>query len=205
MHEAEILRLLRFRTVRGSFDAALRSTVLPGLRARPEVLAVRAGRQGPEETGLRVLASVWASRAAMEAALGEMPEGAESGAENEIVEATVEVLPILTHRLEMRPLGAGILRLAQGRASKVGLAALTELALRDLADSQASDAGPADLVVAGAEDGAFVSLSTWPDWASIEVATGATVSEPLRNKRAADLDIFHVDHLELVGHRPESA
>ena len=40
-------------------------------------------------------------------------------------------------------------------------------------------------------------ISTWPDWAAIEEASGASVEDPLRVKRDR-LREFHVDHYELV-------
>jgi hypothetical protein len=56
--------------------------------------------------------------------------------------------------------------------------------------------------LAGLGERGFVMISAWPDWASIEAATGASIADPLRTKRVAGLEDFHADHYELLQDEP---
>ena len=91
--------------------------------------------------------------------------------------------------------------MSRGRLRVPDVATYAELVSRDLAPYGLGQDGPADLVVAG-QGSSFTMISTWPDWAAIESATGATIAEPLITKRLAGLDSFEVVHYELLTELP---
>jgi hypothetical protein len=64
MRAGGTLRLFHCRPAAPAFDEALRSTIVPALLSRTEVTHVWVARQGPDEAGLRVVASLWDSDAA---------------------------------------------------------------------------------------------------------------------------------------------
>jgi hypothetical protein len=142
------------------------------------------------------------------------PEGDEAGdptrvsAVDDVLEAyegtdshEAEDLPALALDLAPTPLESGILRVSRGRLRVPDVATYAELVSRDLAPYGLGHDGPADLVVAG-QGSSFTMISTWPDWAAIESATGATIAEPLITKRLAGLDSFEVVHYELLTELP---
>jgi heme-degrading monooxygenase HmoA len=68
---AEVIRLFRFRPVRTAFDSILRDDMIPALLEMDGIVDVYVGRQGPDELGPRVIATIWTSREAMAAGVGE--------------------------------------------------------------------------------------------------------------------------------------
>ena len=64
-----VIRLFSFVAARRGFDAVLRGEMIPELRAMPDLLNSYVGRQ--ESDGPRIVATVWDSRAAMVAAVGD--------------------------------------------------------------------------------------------------------------------------------------
>ncbi len=116
MSEPAIVRLFHFQTVRPAFDATLRDSVLPDLRALPGVMRVWAGRQGPDEVGTRLIVSVWSSRVAMKAALGDDPEDTRFHPEHldDTVDRRLEVLSLVVMEANPAPLATGILRVTRG-------------------------------------------------------------------------------------------
>lgn len=197
---AVIVHLSRFRTTRPAFDAALRASSLPELRRHPGILAAFAGRQGPEEIGPRLLATLWSSEDAMQAALG--TEAGDVGDLADSRDRRVEIVSATLVHLAPVPLSTGIVRLARGRLGDTDVATYAELVVKELLDMHASGRGPKDLVMATPGAAAFVMLSTWSDWSALEAATGASLSEPLRTKRLATLEDFEADHYELLTDLP---
>ena len=65
-----ILRLTRFDAAGAGFDTALRDRLAPVIGDVPGLHAVIGGRMGPGQDGPRLVATVWTSREAMEAAIG---------------------------------------------------------------------------------------------------------------------------------------
>jgi hypothetical protein len=208
----DVVRITRFRTQRPAFDSVLRAKILPSRRAMTGVNAVFAGRQGPTEVGARILVTLCS-----EASPAARPEASHAGGAGpvpapddgtEAYEGTdgheVEVLPVLALDLAPTPLTTGILRISRGRLGATDVATYAELVRRDLARHDIGRAGPRDFVVAGSGQGpSFTMISTWPDWAAIEEATGATIAEPLITKRLTGLDAFEVIHYELLTELPE--
>jgi hypothetical protein len=199
VHEAVVVRLSRFRASRPGFDAVLRATVLPALRAQGGLSAVFAGRQGPDETGARALVTLWASTSSLHEGPREDVVAPDAPAA-EMTDQRVETLPALLVALAATPLTTGILRIARGRLVDTDLASFAELVRRESAGLQAAATGH-DFVMAASGESSFVMISTWADWAAIEAATGASLSEPIHTKRLAALEDFVVEHYELVTER----
>ena len=57
MAQPGTLRLSTFRPARVGFDGLLRDTLVPELLAFPQLVDLHVGRQGPDETGARLVAS----------------------------------------------------------------------------------------------------------------------------------------------------
>ena len=198
MHEAAVLRLSSFRTLRPAFDAVLRTTILPGMRSQSGLLALFAGRKGPDEVGARVVASLWSSVEALDAAHDAAVADGPGSPLAETADPIVEILPVLMWRSADEPLAAGILRVARGRLKETDLPSFAEVVTRESSRLEAGGRAPSDLIMAASARDSFVMLTTWVDWSAIEEATGASISEPLRTKRLAALEIFEADHFELL-------
>ncbi len=199
MSEAAVVRLFHFQPVRSAFDTVLRDVLLPDLRAMPGATRAWAGRQGPSEVGTRLIVSVWTSRTAMRAALGDDAEDARSHpAQLEaITDRRLEVHPLVWMGSAEAPLTTGILRVTRGTLSSGDVATYEELLLHDVAAWRKEGKGPRAVILASRGPREILMISTWPDWAAIEEASGASVEDPLRVKRDR-LREFHVDHYELV-------
>jgi hypothetical protein len=199
LSEPAIVRLFRFQPVRPAIDADLRDSVLPDLRSLPGLMRVWAGRQGPGELGARLIVSVWASREAMKATLGDDPEDARFHPEylDDTSDRRLDVLSLVLMEASPTPLVTGILRVTRGSLIDGDTVAYARLVGHELPSHHDDGAGPRAVVLASGDGTEFVMVSTWPDWAAIESATGASVDDPLRVKRSR-LSGFQVDHYELV-------
>ncbi len=69
--EPGVIRLFKFRPVRIAFDRILREEMIPALVELPGLQDIYVGRQGPDELGPRLVATIWESRKAMASAVGE--------------------------------------------------------------------------------------------------------------------------------------
>jgi quinol monooxygenase YgiN len=197
-----VVRVFHFQPRRPAFDAILRDSVLPDLRAMAGCLRVWAGRQGPGELGIRSIVSVWSSRAAMSAAVGDDPDDTRfhPGHLKEISDGRLEVFSLVLMESSSVALATGILRVTRGTLADDDLAGYARLVVNDLGSRREDGAGPAAIVVASGAEREVVMVSTWPDWAAIECATGASVEEPLRAKRDR-LSGFQAAHYELLDDR----
>jgi hypothetical protein len=193
------LRVFHCRPARAAFDQVLREVLLPDLWREPGVQLVLAGRRGTDDTGERVVASVWTSLSSMRDAMGDDVERSRFHPEHlgETTDRRVEVLPVL-RAVGKSDASSGILRIARGRLRSTELqdyaADLHEGVLRDREQGH----GPEALILARLGPRAFLTLSTWPDWARIARATGATVHDPVHTQREHELAAFEAEHFELV-------
>ena len=200
MREGRILRLFLARPVRLAFDTVVREVMIPDLRAQPGVIAVWAGRQGPDERGDRALVSLWTSQAAMIAAMGEDLERSRFHPEYlaETVDRRLAVLPVLVEVGTQRPVRATILRIARGRVPSIGL----DVYARDVEAGASRDLehgrGPETLILGADGADRFVTVSTWTDWDALAAATGASVEQPVRTREQHAIEGFTAVHLELV-------
>lgn len=198
--EPGVLRLFRFRPVRVAFDLILRETMMPALLQFPGLDDLYVGRQGPDELGPRLLATVWDSRDAMAAAVGEsfespifMPEHLDETRDREL-----DFLPLAFGYRFGRPERPGLLRLVQGEVYLGGLERYIELARAGtLADAE-SGRGPLALYLAPRPPKGFVTLSIWTDWATLQEATGGDVDRPIATRHARMLSAWQADHYEAI-------
>jgi len=172
--------------------------MLPDLRRMPGLLDVHVGRHGLDALGDRIVASVWESHDSMVAGLGASlaepvfhPERV-----SDTTDQTLEV-----HRLafEFRfELAAPptILRLFRGVVRSGELEPYVEEALAGtLADTEAGR-GPNAIYLAPVLPDRFITMSLWPDWTAIEIATGGDVHRPIVTKdprRIVEMDVVHYE------------
>ncbi len=201
MVEGSVLRLFTFRAVRPAFDEILRHQLVPDLGAQVGIVDCYSGRQGPDEIGPRVVASVWTDPQAMIAAVG--PSLGQGLFHPELLDETTDrVLEVLPVRLASRVENAGtaptILRTLRGRVRQDGL----DEYLADVQDGVDADTlagiGPVSLYVAETGEDSFITLSAWRDWADIEHATGGDVHQPRATRHREHLLDWDVTHYEIV-------
>jgi hypothetical protein len=198
--ERSVLRLFKFRPVRTAFDPLLRETIVPALLAYPGLRDLYVGRQGPGELGPRQVATVWDSRDAMAAAVGEsfehptfMPEHLHETQDREL-----DVLPLAFGYRFIRPERPGLLRIVEGEVYLGGLERYIELARAGtLADAE-NGRGPLALYLAPRPPKGFVTLSTWSDWATLQEATGGDVDRPIATRHSRMLSAWQADHYEAI-------
>ncbi len=133
MSECRVLRLVRFRPVHKGFDATLRDHLIPDLVAFPDLVDVYVGRQGPDEMGERLVASVWGSRSAMTTAVGQTLDPSTFHPERlaETIDQALDVHELdLALRFDAAPAPikseTGILRLVRGQVRPGEIAAYRE-------------------------------------------------------------------------------
>jgi hypothetical protein len=192
MSGTPVLRIHRFRPLAVGIDVVLRNR-LAELRALPGLLDVAVGRQGPDELGPRVLASVWESEAAMPPPLGR--------ALGDVADAAIEVAPIRVLFRADAGVAPRIIRVFRGRVRPGELARYVEEVRVGTAADDAAGHGPLALYLAesdAAPDG-FVTLSTWTSWPAVEAATGGDVNRPVATRhpeRIASADVTHYEGIE---------
>ena len=193
-----VLRIFAFRAVRPGFDEVLRTQLIPDLGQQPGIAEVYSGRQGPDEAGPRVVASIWDQRTDMLDAVGAdlglfHPELLE-----ETAQRTLEVLTLVI--AERYDVGGSptILRLLRGRVREDELEVYIE-DVRSGADLDArSDHGPVALYLATDGVDAFVTMSAWRSWHDIELATGGDIHRPRATRHPERLVAWDVEHFELI-------
>lgn len=205
MTDHEVLRLFRFRPVHKGFDAVLRDELVPDLVAFPDLVDAYVGRQGPDEMGERLVASVWESRSAMTAAIGESFDPPTFHAEH--LDATTDrVLEIhelhLALRFEGAPAGlqpaTGILRVVRGQVRPGELAMYRDaVRLGTIADAEAGH-GPLALYLAVEPPHRFVTMSAWSSWSALEAATGGDVRRPVATRHQERLLAWEAVHYEVL-------
>lgn len=202
MVEGSILRLFTFRAVRPAFDEILRHQLVPDLSAQAGILDCYSGRQGPDEIGPRVVASIWVSEAAMLEALG--AELGQGPFHPELLEETtdrlLEVFPIC---LTARDEGASdpaptILRTLRGRVGQGGLAEYVADVQEGVDADERAGIGPVALYVATTATDGFITMSAWREWADVEHATGGDIHQPRSTRHREQLIDWDVAHYEIV-------
>ena len=175
------------------------------LVAFPDLVDVYVGRQGPDEMGERLVASVWKSRPAMAAAVGEGFEPAMFHPEH-LDETTDRVLEMEDLAVAMRfddppsmpEPTAGVLRVARGHIQPGELDAYREdVRLGTLADAEAGH-GPLALYLAVEPPDRFLTFSVWSSWSLLEAATGGDVRRPLATRHAERIKEWGATHYEIL-------
>ncbi len=195
-----VLRLFRFRPVHPAFDRTLREVMLPDMVALPGIRAAHVGRQGPDETGERIVASIWESRAAMVAAVGDSFDIPTFHPE-QFDETTDKRLDVVGLALVVEPRPAideRVVRVVFGRAQPGRLDEYVELVGRGTRADVASGTGPRALYLGVADADRFVTLSVWGHWSAIARATGGSVLAPSATRHDELLLEWTVVHYEAV-------
>ena len=202
MVEGSILRLFTFRAVRPAFDEILRHQLVPDLSAQAGILDCYSGRQGPDEIGPRVVASVWVSEAAMLEALG---PGSARGrsirtcsrrpptASWKCSRSASRPATTARHTRRRRSFGrcaAGWVRAASPSTSRTSRKASTP--------TSGPGIGPVALYVAQTAADGFITMSAWRDWSDVEHATGGDIHQPRSTRHREHLLDWDVAHYEIV-------
>src|SRR4051812_44780949 len=159
------------------FDAQIRDVLIPDVALLPGNLAAYAGRIGPDDDGSRLIATVWESRDAMAAAVGEdfeqpifHPELLHGSADREL-----DVLPVACVLAPERYADAGILRLVTGHIRPGGQDAYVAAVGSGAMADRAAGTGPVALYLGVQAPDRFATLSLWDSWSHLETATGADI------------------------------
>lgn len=204
MDDRAVLRVLRFRPLANEFDAILRDEILPVVSRAPGLIDLYAGRQGPDQLGPRVVVSCWSSLATMAAGVGRSLDdpAMPTGFRERIADPELTVLPVavtMRHPLERAP---AVLRITRGRAKPGQLDRYIAEARHGVLEDVAAGHGPLALHLAADPPLGFVTCSIWPDWASIELATGGQRDRPISTRHRERLEDWAVEHYEVLATAP---
>ncbi len=195
-----VIRLFRFRSAVPGFDAQIRDVLVPDVVRLPGNLAAYAGRIGPDDDGTRLIATVWASREAMVAAVGESfdapvfhPELLSGSADRQL-----DILPIACSLEPDRYADVGILRLVTGHTRPGGQGAYVEAVHDGAAADRAAGVGPVALYLGIEPPDRFATLSLWDSWSHLEQATGADTRTVGRTRHEELLDRWGAEHFEAI-------
>ena len=202
MPEPSVLRLFYFRPVASAFDSILRDVMIPDLRKLPGLVDIFLGRRGPDELGPRLNASVWTSREAMVAGVGEDFDPPVFHPEY-IDETTERVLEILPLAISMPFDGVGaprILRTLRGQVRPGERDAYIEAARHGTIADIDAGGGPLALHLAiGPGDDDFLTVSVWESWSALETATGGDVKRPVATRHPERIERWDAAHYEVIG------
>jgi hypothetical protein len=202
MPEPTLMRLFGFRPVGSGaeLDAALRDQVVPDLLEAPGITDVYVARGATEGAGERVIASIWESRDAMTAELGEasvigrfQPERVE-----DLMSSRLDVLPLAIGMTYQRPNPPTILRVYRGRVQPGELDNYVEEArLGALADAEVN-LGLVALYLGTGRPTRFITVSAWTGWEAIENATGGDIRTPVRTRNSTRIAVGTAAHYEIL-------
>jgi len=187
-----------------SFDAVLRTEVLPGLLGRSDVGDAWQGRRGTGD-GSHILVSTWREPwvgrpdEAPDLVLLDSPSLAVLGGVDVI---SVEQLDIAVHAGFDRPEPARVLRVFHGTARPGELADYVEEARAGMTEDSRINDGLVSFVLAHDGVDRFITASTWTTWSAIESATGGNTRQPAATRNSRRLSAFRIVHLELLPESP---
>jgi len=197
---ASVLRVFRYRPVRGAFDGILRDVMLPDLARLRGLEAVFVGRQGPDELGERVTASIWSSEQEMIDGVGVSFDQPVFHPELvvETSDKRLDVGPVVCSVESASDEAAHVVRLLFGRTKPGRFADYLDAAATGAREDLDRGHGPLELHVAALGDDRFVTLSTWGEWSTIADATAGSVARPSATRHAELLADWRVAHYEAV-------
>lgn len=175
----------------------MRRRLARALRGEPGLTDIIAGRHGPDELGTRIAVSVWAGEAGI-------PD--RTAALDELV-ASLDVTDIRSERLavhvefrDARDRSARLLRVFRGEVRAGELDRYVEEAEAGTRADAAAGRGPIALFLATdpAVPNRFVTVSTWPDWTTVEAATGGDVRRPIATRHPERLVAADATHFEVI-------
>jgi hypothetical protein len=177
-------------------DARIRDRLGPAASATPGLLAFYPGRRGTERDAARVLATIWESEAAMDAADA---QGGLSQVAAELVPGTEEVLPLVVTEVGEDPgEPPAILRVFRGEVRDGHWESYIEAARNGTRGDIAAGTGPSALFLGEAGRDRFVTVSAWASWRDLEVATGGNIHQPIATRHVDHLIAGSVTHYEIL-------
>lgn len=199
MEGPPVIRLFRCRPLRGAFDRILRDVLAPAIEARPGALAVFVGRQGPDELGERLIASIWTSAELMAESMGTDADDALIHPEflPDTTDRRLAVLPVSLqiHSAQAEPT---LIRLARGSVRAGRLAQYGEQVRIGVEADIKAGHGPISLYFATMPGAGFSTLSLWRSWDDVAVSTGAGMEAPIATRYTDDLTGFAAEFFEVV-------
>ncbi len=202
MAVAPVVRMFGFRPTRPAFDNVIRDWIVPAICGQPGVVDAYAGRHGPDELGPRLVVSIWESRAAMDAAFDGVagPGGLPPEALDGMTEGSVEVLePEIAYHADGTLDAPRIIRIFRGCVQPGQRARYVEETRAGVAADVAAGHGPMAFYLArGTSAEAFVAVSVWSTWTTIELATGGDVRQPMATRRPELIEAFDATHFEAI-------
>ena len=198
--DRETIRLFQFLPIRGAFDTILRDVMIPDLWGLPGVLEVYVGRHGPDEIGPRLVASIWETNQAMAEGLGTSFEDPKFHPEylDETTDRVLDVLPLTFSYRSDAAAQPTIMRLVSGRVRPDELESYVAEAWAGTEDDAAAGRGPDALYLAAQPPDLFRTLSVWPDWQTLQDATGGDIDRPIATRHARRLVAWSARHYEVV-------
>jgi len=181
-------------------DVALRDDVVPYLDSTRGLVDVHAGRHVSSEAGDRILVTTWTTHSAMAAALGTSGDVELLLADHadDVLDARIEALELAFGVRLDRHEPARVLRVVRGTVRDGDLEAyVEEHHERVLRDVRMFD-GMLAVHVGVERPVSFVTVSVWADWASIELATGATVQHPAGGREASGMLTAEATYYEIL-------
>ena len=195
-----LLRLTRFDAAGAGFDAALRDRLAPAIGQAPGLHAVIGGRMGPGQDGPRLVATVWTSREAMEAAMaaGSTIADADPDLLPGSASGPAEVLPIALQLDAAVDARIAIIRVVRGVTRPGQLDGYLDDARAGVLADRSTGGGPLAFYLATDPPDRFVTLSLWGGWSHVEAATGADHEHVERTRHADRLASWTAEHFEVV-------
>ena len=201
MDAEPVMQVSRFHPIDmwHDLDRHLRDLVPTALAVQPGLIEAWAGRSGPDTGDERVVVSVWASASAQQQAptLTTLFDRMTSTA-GAIVGERTDVLTIAIEARFERSRPMTLLRVYQGQTRPGELASYLEEARAGVIKDGQQPRGPGALICGSRGDLGFVTASLWPDWESIQLATGGDIRNPLATRNTARLAAGRPNHFELI-------
>ena len=194
------LHIVRFRPRRAEADDLTRRRLLPTLSASQGAQDVIAGRRGHDELDERILVSVWSPNGPPESGVVD-PRLDDLIAELDVTDVRSEYLALRVRRHNPTPSPQRLLRVFRGKVRHGELDRYVAEVEDGVAADIAAGTGPVNLFLGApeADADAFVTVSTWPDWSTIEAATGGDVRQPVATRHPERLVEADVAHFEVIG------
>ncbi len=202
MADETILRLVGFRPLGSGaeLDAALRNEVLPDFLAISGILDAYVARSGADDDGERVIASIWESREAMAAELGESsvlgrfhPERLE-----ELTSSRLDILAVAVAVRYEREVAPSILRVFRGEVRDDELDLYVEEARGGTIADGETNLGLIALYLGTERPSRFITVSAWAGWEAIETATGGNIRNPMATRNAVRIASGTATHYEIL-------
>ena len=202
--DGTFLRVFTFEpSYPGEIDSTLRDHVLRALCDQSGILEAYTARQGPGETGDRIIATVWESKEAMEAGAIEADVIARRHAEyaDGIPGSRVASMPVAVRLSFGRADPGRILRVLRGQVRDAGLETYVD-DVRAGAGRDGTGGGLLALCLGVVSADEFVTVSTWTSWEAIETATGGNLQRPIATRFPERIRILSARHYEILPDTP---